>query len=76
MEVVEHVTQVYTCRVRVGGRIIPFCPFFVFPRNWSLEVDKLTRIFFSLMIALSVLMDDFLSLTMDDFFFPRIFWVD
>lgn len=49
---------------------------FIFPRDWSLEVDKLTRIFFSLMIALSVLMDDFLSLTMDDFFFPRIFWVD
>lgn len=57
----------------------PVCPLFIFPRNWSLEVDKLTGIFFSLMIALSVLMDDFLSLTMDDFFFRidlRIFWVD
>lgn len=66
MEVVEHVTQIDRLQVTREGAS-SFCPLFIFPRNWSLEVDKLTRIFFSLMIALSVLMDDFLSLTMDDF---------
>lgn len=66
MEVVEHPTL--HRYIRVGGRIIPFCPFFIFPRDWSLEVDK---VFFFIALFLSVLnpIDDFLCRWMTFKFF-------